>query len=103
MFFNILIRNLCDKPEILNFLSTLYYFNTKPDMLRVYGGGKSENAVKHWVWKIPERYFNIKVIFESDDFDPNKLYLCGAHPHGVYPFGLSASTLVESASMICCF
>eukprot|EP00494_Astrolonche_serrata_P008384 UN08422 len=58
----------------------IYIIYTKPDAYRVYGGGTDDSMRSSWFWKIPERYFHMNVIFESE-FDKSKIvYMWSSSP-----------------------
>eukprot|EP01006_Ploeotia_vitrea_P059817 TRINITY_DN7482_c0_g1_i1.p1 TRINITY_DN7482_c0_g1~~TRINITY_DN7482_c0_g1_i1.p1 ORF type:complete len:351 (-),score=14.90 TRINITY_DN7482_c0_g1_i1:983-2011(-) len=52
--------------------------------------------VRQWaVWRFLKRYFSLSAI-RTVDFDPNKKYIIGVHPHGILPFGTMCTLLTDA-------
>ncbi|KFM70166.1 2-acylglycerol O-acyltransferase 2-A, partial [Stegodyphus mimosarum] len=61
-------------------------------------GGRRLEWLRRWrIWKYFANYFPVKMI-KTADFDPNKNYILGYHPHGIMCYGAFSCFATEATN-----
>uniref|UniRef100_T1IZR7 diacylglycerol O-acyltransferase n=1 Tax=Strigamia maritima TaxID=126957 RepID=T1IZR7_STRMM len=78
------------------YLSVLYFIWLWWDRSKCNRGGRRCTWIREWkLWTYIAEYFPIKIL-KTAELDPNKNYVCGYHPHGLFPLGFTSCFATEA-------